>query len=93
MINIHIGQAGVQMGAACWEFYWLEHSINADGTLNQENTSTIKQKRIIQFVVWYPANFKVGFNYEPPSVIPGGGFARVLRAITMLSSTTAIAEA
>ena len=34
IINIHIGQAGVQMGAACWELYCLEHNINPDGTLN-----------------------------------------------------------
>ena len=24
-ISIHIGQAGVQMGNACWELYCLEH--------------------------------------------------------------------
>ena len=31
VISIHIGQAGVQMGTACWELYCLEHGINPDG--------------------------------------------------------------
>ena len=30
-ISIHIGQAGVQIGNACWELYCLEHGISADG--------------------------------------------------------------
>ncbi|VDL40447.1 unnamed protein product [Hymenolepis diminuta] len=30
-ISIHIGQAGVQMGNACWELYCLEHGIQPDG--------------------------------------------------------------
>ncbi|NWW51618.1 TBA4A protein, partial [Pedionomus torquatus] len=32
-ISIHIGQAGVQMGNACWELYCLEHGIQADGMI------------------------------------------------------------
>lgn len=30
-ISIHIGQAGVQIGNACWELYCLEHGIKPDG--------------------------------------------------------------
>ncbi|CAH8562792.1 unnamed protein product, partial [Schistosoma mattheei] len=30
-ISLHIGQAGVQMGNACWELYCLEHGIQPDG--------------------------------------------------------------
>jgi hypothetical protein len=26
-ISIHVGQAGVQIGNACWELYCLEHGI------------------------------------------------------------------
>jgi tubulin alpha len=33
MISIHIGQAGVQIGEACWELYCKEHSVAPDGTL------------------------------------------------------------
>jgi hypothetical protein len=32
-ISIHIGQAGVQMGNACWELFCLEHGIQPNGLL------------------------------------------------------------
>ena len=32
-LSIHIGQAGVQMGNACWELYCLEHGIKPDGQM------------------------------------------------------------
>ncbi|CAM5086104.1 unnamed protein product, partial [Natator depressus] len=32
-ISIHIGQAGVPMGNACWEQYCLEHGIQPDGSI------------------------------------------------------------
>ena len=32
-ISIHVGQAGVQMGNACWELYCLEHGIHPNGHL------------------------------------------------------------
>ena len=28
VISLHVGQAGVQMGNACWELYCLEHGIH-----------------------------------------------------------------
>ena len=33
VISLHIGQAGVQMGSACWELYCLEHGIRPDGNI------------------------------------------------------------
>lgn len=33
IIQIHIGQAGVQVANACWELYCLEHGIRPDGIL------------------------------------------------------------
>ena len=53
----------------------------------------IKTKKSIQFVDWCPTGFKVGINYQPPTVIPNGDLAKVNRAVCMLSNTTAIAEA
>merc|ERR1719397_1620945 len=50
-------------------------------------------KRSVQFVDWCPTGFKVGINYQPPTVVPGGDLAKVQRAVCMLSNTTAIAEA
>ncbi|XP_051690723.2 tubulin alpha chain-like 3 isoform X1 [Oryctolagus cuniculus] len=32
-LSIHIGQAGIQIGDACWELYCLEHGIQPDGIL------------------------------------------------------------
>nr|AAA35350.1 alpha-tubulin 1 [Schizosaccharomyces pombe] len=31
VISVHVGQAGVQIGNACWELYCLEHGIGPDG--------------------------------------------------------------
>ncbi|PVD38358.1 hypothetical protein C0Q70_00972 [Pomacea canaliculata] len=31
VLSLHIGQAGVQLGSACWELYCLEHGIQPDG--------------------------------------------------------------
>ena len=32
-ISVHIGQAGCQIGNACWELYCLEHGIQPDGQM------------------------------------------------------------
>ncbi|XP_017460784.1 PREDICTED: tubulin alpha-1 chain-like, partial [Rhagoletis zephyria] len=38
-LSIHVGQAGVQIGNACWELYCLEHGISPDGNMaEQEKT-------------------------------------------------------
>uniref|UniRef100_F1KXF3 Tubulin alpha chain n=1 Tax=Ascaris suum TaxID=6253 RepID=F1KXF3_ASCSU len=55
--------------------------------------AAIKYKRSVQFVDWCPTGFKVGINYQPPTVVPGGDLAKVPRAACMLANTTAIAEA
>merc|ERR1711976_1159765 len=39
-----------------------------------------------------PTGFKCGINYQPPTVVPGGDLAKVMRAVLMISSNTAIAE-
>jgi len=37
-ICIHIGQAGVQIGNACWELFCLEHGIQPDGQMPSDKT-------------------------------------------------------
>ena len=32
IISLHIGQAGVQLGEACWELFSLEHGLQKDGS-------------------------------------------------------------
>jgi tubulin alpha len=39
VINIHVGQAGVQLGSSCWELFCLEHGIDPDGTSTTEQMS------------------------------------------------------
>ncbi|KAL3206624.1 hypothetical protein MRX96_010683 [Rhipicephalus microplus] len=55
--------------------------------------AAVKTKHTIQFVDWCPTGIKVGINYQPPTVVPGGDLTKVQRAVCMLSNTTAIAEA
>ncbi|CAG9856012.1 unnamed protein product [Phyllotreta striolata] len=50
----------------------------------------IKHTKNVQFVDWCPTGFKVGINYMPPIAVPGGDLARVTRAVTTLSNSTAI---
>lgn len=38
VVSIHVGQAGVQMGNACWELYCLEHGIQPDGQMPSDLT-------------------------------------------------------
>jgi tubulin alpha len=45
------------------------------------SVATIKTKRTIQFVDWSPTGFKCGINYQPPTVVPGGDLAKVMRAV------------
>jgi tubulin alpha len=39
IISLHIGQAGIQVGNACWELYCLEHGISPDGTIPQSQNA------------------------------------------------------
>ncbi|XP_055914324.1 tubulin alpha-8 chain [Eupeodes corollae] len=55
--------------------------------------SAIKSNRNITFVDWCPTGFKIGINYQAPTVVPGSELAKTSRAVCMLSNTTAIAEA
>ncbi|KAI7854329.1 tubulin alpha-1 chain [Circinella umbellata] len=36
IISVHVGQAGIQIGNACWELYCMEHGIQPDGRIPDE---------------------------------------------------------
>jgi len=38
VISIHVGQAGCQIGNACWELFCLEHGIQPDGQMPSDKT-------------------------------------------------------
>lgn len=40
-ISVHVGQAGVQIGNACWELYCLEHGIQQDGQIVKDRNSQV----------------------------------------------------
>ncbi|PIO29343.1 hypothetical protein AB205_0200890 [Aquarana catesbeiana] len=48
-ISVHIGQAGVQIGNACWELFCLEHGIEPDGTLRDKEKQSIKDDSFTTF--------------------------------------------
>ena len=54
--------------------------------------ANFKTKRTIQFSDWCPTGFKCGINYQPPTVVPGGDLAKVMRAVCMVSSSSATVD-
>ncbi|CAG9938194.1 hypothetical protein V2G26_014349 [Clonostachys chloroleuca] len=59
--------------------------------------AALKAKSSFNLVEWCPTGFKLGINYQKPVAVPApaedGGLASVERSVSMLSNTTAIAEA
>jgi tubulin alpha len=59
--------------------------------------AALKAKASFNLVEWCPTGFKLGINYQKPMAVPAapedGGLASVERSVSMLSNTTAIAEA
>jgi tubulin alpha len=55
--------------------------------------AALKAKASFNLVEWCPTGFKIGINYQKPVRVPGGELAPVDRSVSMLSNTTAIAEA
>ncbi|XP_008294349.1 tubulin alpha chain-like [Stegastes partitus] len=98
-ISIHVGQAGVQIGNACWELYCLEHGIQPDGQMPSDKTLGGGDDSFNTFFSETGAGKHVPravfVDLEPTviAVVPGGDLAKVQRAVCMLSNTTAIAEA
>lgn len=55
--------------------------------------ASVKMKKDVKFVDWCPTGFKVGINYKQPCMVPDSDLAPVNRAVSMLASTTIIADA
>ena len=52
-----------------------------------------KLNKTIKFVEWCPTGFKVGINYQPPTLINDCNFPMTSRSVCSLTNTTAIHEA
>ncbi|KAI5283752.1 Tubulin alpha chain-like 3, partial [Ascosphaera acerosa] len=55
--------------------------------------AAIKARSSFNLVEWCPTGFKLGINYQKPVRVPDAELAAVDRSVSMLSNTTAIAEA
>jgi tubulin alpha len=51
-ISIHIGQAGIQVGNACWELYCLEHGIQVRHRFSPPSSSARADVSFISLVDW-----------------------------------------
>ncbi|MBZ3885541.1 Tubulin alpha chain-like 3 [Sciurus carolinensis] len=45
-LSIHIGQAGIQIGDACWELYCLEHGIQPDGFILDSKQDQLENSKV-----------------------------------------------
>lgn len=63
-----------------------------DISMKDVNSSfySLKTKGTVQFVDWCPTGWRLGINYQPPTVIPGGDLAKIMSAVCMIFNTTAI---
>merc|ERR1711991_860615 len=57
-----------------------------------KSVSMIKTKRSIQFVDWCPTGFKVGINFQPPTIVPNSDMAKTNRGVCLVANSTAISE-
>ncbi|KAF0289492.1 Poly(A)-specific ribonuclease PARN [Amphibalanus amphitrite] len=76
-ISIHVGQAGCQMGNACWELYCLEHGIQADGTIPSDKSAGVNDDSFSTFFLETGAGKHVPravFVDLEPSVVGLQGF-------------------
>ncbi|XP_060515369.2 tubulin alpha chain-like 3 isoform X1 [Panthera onca] len=45
-LSIHVGQAGIQIGDACWELYCLEHGIQPDGVVLDSKKDQVENAKM-----------------------------------------------
>ena len=53
---------------------------------------TLKSKKTVNFVDWCQTGFKIGCNYSPPTVVPGGDLAKTMRSCMMIANSTCIQD-
>ena len=47
IISIHIGQAGIQVGNACWKLFCLEHGIQPDDQMPSDKSTASSDNAIV----------------------------------------------
>lgn len=71
IVSIHVGQAGVQIGSACWELLCLEHGVGADGKAREAKATFEHGSEQTFFAETYEGRFvpRTTFADLEPSVI------------------------
>ena len=73
------------------------HRAVTDQRIGQTAILHTQQFNALSFCPWPPVSdiqprcptgFKCGINYQPPTVVPGGDLAKVMRACCMISNST-----
>ena len=49
VISLHVGQAGIQVGNACWELYCLEHGIKPNGHTSKNESNGMSDESFSTF--------------------------------------------
>ena len=42
VLSLHVGQAGIQIGNACWELYLAEHGLSPDGRTSPVHVGAVE---------------------------------------------------
>jgi len=94
IISIHLGQAGIQIGNACWELYCLEHGIKPDGTLMEEKIISNSSKKDKTFTTFFSETGagkyvprSIYFDLEPSviSEVRAGPYGKLFHPEQMIS--------
>eukprot|EP01015_Nassula_variabilis_P030858 TRINITY_DN6846_c0_g1_i7.p1 TRINITY_DN6846_c0_g1~~TRINITY_DN6846_c0_g1_i7.p1 ORF type:complete len:442 (-),score=34.17 TRINITY_DN6846_c0_g1_i7:62-1387(-) len=64
IITIEVGQAGVQVGSACWELFCLQHGIQPDGKLSSQSS---QKEQVDSFYSFFSETKEK--NYVPRSLM------------------------
>ena len=80
VISIHIGQAGVQMGNACWELYCLEHGIQPNGQVCLDQKYLISGFHfLVKCQILGCTQNKAGYTATPVACGWAGAIFKVIR--------------
>lgn len=74
VINLFVGQSGVQMASSVWELYCLEHNLLPDGSLNEvalaeAETKREKEDKFSNFIGTFFSESGSSGRYVPRSVM------------------------
>jgi len=89
VISVHIGQAGIQLGNACWELFCLEHGVQPDGTLqknaNQKDTAFQTFFQVSSASRCVPRSVMIDLEPTVVDEVKSGKYGKLFSPETLLS--------